>query len=773
MAEPMIKLEAGGTAPVLSYNVPEPTSYSGRNFIALDFDRGWFRGGFPPSESDSEPPGVLRPGLSRAAVAAELSTLLGTLRVSRDGADELGAGGGAQELAPDLARSSPQDIAAVSESGQALTLVRSMSGSLTLRALPRLRLKRPDDPVADPGPIVTQLDVRITSPKPGVVVTGPSGGVTLRVKGTADVVKGAGAITSVQVKIGSGEFKAAQPSSPGNFATWSSVQRVTSSGSLTITARARHSDGVITKQRSVTVKVKLSPKEPGPDTTPPDLGITAPAHDSTIVLGSGGSTSVEVTGSASDAESGVSGVHVRLDGTEVPATQKGPNDWSTWTATAVVEDAGNHTLEVRATDKAGNVAERTMTLRAVTQEPPVPVLERLLLVEEMRMSSFLGAYGAGRTLKTFSLLPGERTTISVKTYQRTETEAKRASSILDSFTEESATDFQSTMESEQSSKNLVEESFNYKVGGEAKAGWGWGSAKISSEVSGGTNAAREELAKNIATSAQKHAAKASSKRDVQVNTSFEVKEETGEETSIEREIENINLSRTLNFVFRQMNQEFISLLHLVDVRIGYFRVDEVAGRTEPVTTYREATLSQLDGLLDEVIVPEHREDVREAILHQLEHVFDYQDGHHSFVETKMLTDSSGTEIPNAGYLRVRKELVSTYQDPTTGTAIDVPGIILAAVKNVLRTDAVIVEALLGQGDALDGYAQRLQELEVSNREVELARQNAVADRAVLVNQVVGDNDAERAALLAQLDDTGTDTAPILHVKVDVQDEAEA
>jgi hypothetical protein len=36
--EPMIKLDPNGTAPILSYNVPEPTSYSGRNFIELKFN---------------------------------------------------------------------------------------------------------------------------------------------------------------------------------------------------------------------------------------------------------------------------------------------------------------------------------------------------------------------------------------------------------------------------------------------------------------------------------------------------------------------------------------------------------------------------------------------------------------------------------------------------------------------------------------------------------------------------------------------------------------
>ena len=62
--------------------------------------------------------------------------------------------------------------------------------------------------------------------------------------------------------------------------------------------------------------------------------------------------------------------------------------------------------------------------------------------------------------------------------------------------------------------------------------------------------------------------------------------ETEEQTEIGREIENINVGRTLNFVFRQMNQEFITILHLVDVRVAYFNGD-------PDYT-REVTLPQLD-----------------------------------------------------------------------------------------------------------------------------------------------------------------------------------
>jgi hypothetical protein len=123
------------------------------------------------------------------------------------------------------------------------------------------------------------------------------------------------------------------------------------------------------------------------------------------------------------------------------------------------------------------------------------------------------------------------------------------------------------------------------VGLERKAGF---------EYSGTTNSAREATAKNVSNAVEKHVSKASAKRDVQVNTSYESKAETGEQQSVTRELANINVGRTLNFVFRQMNQEFLTLLHLVDVRVAFFNGDPVATR--------EVTLPQLASLLDQVIV---------------------------------------------------------------------------------------------------------------------------------------------------------------------------
>jgi hypothetical protein len=376
-------------------------------------------------------------------------------------------------------------------------------------------------------------------------------------------------------------------------------------------------------------------------------------------------------------------------------------------------------------------------------DEPVDVTPRLYIIESYRLSSFLGKYGAGKTIKTFSLFPGEETKISVKTYAKRETDAKSASSILDSFTQESSDDFENSVQNEVSDTKKYDESFEYHAEASASASWGWGKAKVSGGVEGGTHSAREEFAKNVSNATQKHATKASAKRDVQINTSYEVKEEIGEETSIERQLKNINLSRTLNLIFRQMNQEFISILHLVDVRIAFFN-----GFAE---SKREVPLPELDSLIDEVIVVDaaKRQEVHDFIVRQLQTIFDYKDEPQTFIEEKILKDAGGTEL--ARYLSVKKDLISTYQDDIhPEIKIKVPGIILSVVKSVLRTEGVMVEAVLGTGDALDTYATRLQELEVAKREAEVALATAKAETTSLINQLTRDNNAEAAKILSDL-----------------------
>lgn len=43
MAEPMIKLDPSGTAPVVDYKLPDSTSYAGRHYLVLDLPSAAFR----------------------------------------------------------------------------------------------------------------------------------------------------------------------------------------------------------------------------------------------------------------------------------------------------------------------------------------------------------------------------------------------------------------------------------------------------------------------------------------------------------------------------------------------------------------------------------------------------------------------------------------------------------------------------------------------------------------------------------------------------------
>lgn len=397
----------------------------------------------------------------------------------------------------------------------------------------------------------------------------------------------------------------------------------------------------------------------------------------------------------------------------------------------------NHAVEQLHNGKRLNVY-RTMWGNFTYNYLPEPerAKPRLVIVEKYRLSSYLGNYGAGRTISTFSLLPGEKTVISVKTFRKSETDRKSTSSILDSFTKESADAFESEVKSERSTKTAETEEFQYHAEAEAEAGWGWGSAKVSGGVKGGTTSAREDFGKDMSSALQKHAAKASSKRDIQVNTSFEVKESTGEETSTVRTIQNINLSRTLNFVFRQMNQEHITLLHLVDVRVAFFN-----GYGEFT---KEVTLPKLDSLLEEFVKPELISTVRNTIVEQLETIFDYKDElvTPSFIQERKISEADS-------YLRVDKSRYSIYKDET-GNEIVVPGIIIRADKSVMRTDGVIVDALLGQGEALDTYSRGLQTEAVIEKSLENAERRAELERKELARKIVVDGDETAAGIYADV-----------------------
>ncbi|HEU5029128.1 MAG TPA: hypothetical protein VFV01_29750 [Spirillospora sp.] len=368
----------------------------------------------------------------------------------------------------------------------------------------------------------------------------------------------------------------------------------------------------------------------------------------------------------------------------------------------------------------------------------------LVLVEYYRLTSFPARYGAGRTIKTFTLLPGERTSIRISSYLRSAESQQRTASILDATDSQTESEFARTVNSEQSNQDSSSKSFEYRAEAEAQgqANWGWGSAsaKVSGGVSGGSNSAREEFVKNLTNAVSQNTARASSRREMQVDTSIDVKLETGEEQAVERMLENINVSRTLNFVFRQMNQEYFTVLHLVDVRVAFFN-----GHAE---SRDEVPLSGLDRLLADCLQPEAVDSVRSSVLEVVKAIPDYQgrvpDG---FV--KQAPPAPGQDPATDDLLAVDPNFTSTCTGPD-GREHTVPGVIVGLDQHVLRTDGITVDSYLGDGNALDDYSTGLQEQAVRARQIDNDRAAAEVDRLRLATQLVQDGNTTGAALYQRL-----------------------
>lgn len=341
---------------------------------------------------------------------------------------------------------------------------------------------------------------------------------------------------------------------------------------------------------------------------------------------------------------------------------------------------------------------------------PAPV-PRFFIVERYGISSFLGDYGMGRTVKTFTLLPGESTTISLKTWQSTQESIEQSSSIIDSHEQSARERFADKVQSETTDKATSSKTEEWHVEAEAKASWGFGSAKVSGGGSGEYHSGREQFARQASEATTEHAAEASSKRELSVSSSSEKTTESGSESLIERTITNVNKRRVLNFVFRELNQTYITKLHLKDIRIGF--------TNGLLNSWREVPLSGLRTLLQEVLDPAVVDQAARQILRVAGTVFDNDDTAVQVLDKVTINQSGdGVTVESAArdgngdfeppeddmYYRFRPGPLNQE-----GASNPVDGVALRETQITMRTDSVVVEALLGQADALDAFAMEVQE----------------------------------------------------------------
>lgn len=168
----------------------------------------------------------------------------------------------------------------------------------------------------------------------------------------------------------------------------------------------------------------------------------------------------------------------------------------------------------------------------VKKKDPEP---EIFLAVQFKVQSFLGNYGAGKVVKTMSLMPGEKTTITVKTYKELTESLRHADNVLDSFSKSSSDSLEKLFESENSQTKVTSGGFNLGI---AVKGFNFG---------GGASKGTTSVSKTINRALNKHVEESQAQRKIEVNTETNTTSKEGEETSITRELKNINFKPCSKF----------------------------------------------------------------------------------------------------------------------------------------------------------------------------------------------------------------------------------
>jgi hypothetical protein len=368
--------------------------------------------------------------------------------------------------------------------------------------------------------------------------------------------------------------------------------------------------------------------------------------------------------------------------------------------------------------------------------PPLPV-PRIIVIEEYTTTAYLGNYGAGRIVKTFSLYPGERTTISMRTYKDKVTTVESSKNVLDSFSEASATALDTLMQEEQGNIEATSntsggsgQSFttstdsrnSTKSGGISgglnlgflSIGGGYGksvseastsSHGMSSAYDYSNTAVRQSNMNVLSSSLNKHVQQSNAVRQIDVNNTTSDTSRSGEETVTVRELQNVNLNNMLNLTMRQMLQEYTVITHLSNLKFAYTN-----GYPE---SYTVTDLCGLQNMLKDIIDetdPNNMNNVLCKLLSPYCKVLNYDDDFLQFVEKFELENADCLDLgcaPADDYIfRINKNCRDTYTDGVID--VTVKGVILNVQKQTLQTSSLIADALLGRGDALDCFNQNAQ-----------------------------------------------------------------
>jgi len=411
---------------------------------------------------------------------------------------------------------------------------------------------------------------------------------------------------------------------------------------------------------------------------------------------------------------------------------------------------------------------------------PVPqnIGPTLLLLLDTRVTCYYGDVGEGQVVRTFSLMPGEKTYASINTYKKNTQQESDTSSIFDSDNTSAKESFENSLQMEAGIKGSLSAALDFHLSAETKMRWGEGNADVKASVKAEIQGSIQGHLQAVSNALHKHASDRSSQRNVDINTAYTETSEAGSNTSITREFMNINNSKTLNVIFTQMNQQFVIQHMLTNIRIGYF--DPAPG------SYRAVQLSQLDNLLDQVLVSnaDTKQNYKNTIVDAAYMAASMGIANYNinnFIQQRDKTSGVVSAIPtldgpsNTGYPDVSADKeyfinpAATSSFIIAGTTTAAQGVVLSTDYLTLRTDNVVADLKLGLNSGLDQYAQRLQEEAVRREQLENARISAENSRVSvgldIIDQAIseGKTPQELAALYRSLMINPETTKKIVHI----------
>jgi hypothetical protein len=305
--------------------------------------------------------------------------------------------------------------------------------------------------------------------------------------------------------------------------------------------------------------------------------------------------------------------------------------------------------------------------------PAVTLTPALFIVEEYQLLTVPGDIGVTRNVVGTINIPGNaKKTMFVKTKHVVASSGTITQTALESQDQAVSSNLgQSISSSAEQSHSSDQTGFKFDASFHGEVSVIDDSADADVHASGSSKEVRDAYQDSVSRAVSEQVGSTAAFRKQEATSVSESNSTTTEGESIETfEIDNTHSDHAENYLLCQLAVERLSALCLVGAKIGFRD-----GRTGD-TMLRP--LSGLKSLVNDVVLPEHREQVIAAITKQLTTVFDYQDKARTFV--RKTASNAGELFQVVPDLTTEVKLVRPDGTKKTFT---VPGIALAVYDHVL------------------------------------------------------------------------------------------